>query len=976
MSKTQATIWDQPRRLIQGELLTVDSMRGAYATDASVYQEFPRAVALPKSAEDVEVLVEFCRREGVCVIGRGGGTSLSGQAIGPGLVIDYSRHLNKVLSVDVEQRLAVVQPGVVLDELNHELRGVGLHFAPDPATGSRATIGGMIGNNSCGTRSIFYGRTADAIESLQGLLADGTRFATRWLDPTAWIAAGEGAGRMAELYRHVSRIAAVNRDLIIQRIPRLPRIVAGYSLQSFVEANQPRSLSDLLCGSEGTLALVNEATVRLQPVPRDTCLVISAFQSVDDALVVLPEILECGPSAVELLDDVLVHEAVRNASTRDLAKVIVPGQTIPAAVQLVEFMGDEPGAARVKAERYLERMRGASVRVEQRMLIDPAGQRQAWEVRRLGLGLISNLPGKAKAIALIEDACLPIDKLPEYNRHVYLVGKRLGMKVSTYAHSSVGVLHYKIMLDLHTQADRQKMRAMAEDCFSKCCELGGVFSGEHGDGIVRGEFLPRQFGPEVYQAFVEVKRLFDPTNLLNPGRKIDSPPLDSSLRYGDGEQGRAVYLNATEKVSSWYRYGEQGDLVGAIEQCNGVGACRQNLKGTMCPSYRATRDERDSTRGRANLLRLAISGQLQPPGLANSELHQALDLCLACKACKSECPNAVDMARLKSEALQVRWQSEGVSRAAAFVGRMPQRLAAFHRLAGVAKLAAGIWPVRPLLERWFGVDRRRPLPLPAAQSFDAWFAARRPTSAGRPIALFVDTWNRFTEPEIGKAAVELLESCGFAVEVPSVYDALRTRLSVGLLKEARERGALLFRELSAWVERGVPIVCLEPSEASALCDDLPDLIDDPALGRQVAGGVQLLDDFLATELAAGAIRLKPRSGMAQSAVTVHPHCHQRALFRAAAPVELLSAAGFETKLADWGCCGMAGSFGYSHYDVSLKVAEQRFLPGVTQAIAAGGVVVATGTSCRQQAADFAGKKLLHWVQLLAGEVPPQPSGNR
>lgn len=967
MSQTQATIWDQPRRLLQGELLTVESVRGAYATDASVYQEFPRAVALPKSAEDVELLLEFCRREGVCVIGRGGGTSLSGQAIGPGLVIDYSRYLDRILSIDPARRLATVQPGVVLDELNQELRATGLHFAPDPATASRATIGGMIGNNSCGTRSIFYGRTSDAIESLEAVLADGTRFTTRWLDASGWEEQARGSGRMAGIYRRLGEIVRAQAELINRHVPKLPRIVAGYSLQSLLDPARPRALSDLLCGSEGTLALVNQATVRLQPIPKETCLVISAFRSVDDALVCLPEILECGPSAVELLDEVLIHEALRNASTRDLAKVIVPGGNEPAAVHLVEFVGDEPGAARRAAERYVVRMQRSAVKLEQRLLEDPAAQRQAWEVRRLGLGLISNIPGKAKAIALVEDACLPIDKLPEYNRHVYAVGERLGMKVSTYAHASVGVLHYKIMLDLHTEADRLKMRQMAEACFAKCCELGGVFSGEHGDGIVRGEFLPRQFGPEIYQAFVDVKRLFDPANLLNPGRKIDSPPLDSSLRYGDGEPGRKTYLQTTEQVASWYRYGEQGGLVGAIEQCNGVGVCRQNLKGTMCPSYRATRDERDSTRGRANLLRLAISGQLQPSGLANPELHQALDLCLACKACKSECPNAVDLARLKSEALQVRWQTEGVSRAAAFVGRMPQRLARYHRWAGLAKFAAGIWPVRPLLERLYGVDRRRPLPLPAVRSFDSWFAARPRPAGGRPLALFVDTWNRYTEPEIGIAAVELLESCGFAVEVPAAYDALRTRLSVGLLEEARSRGARLFAELGRWVERGVPIVCLEPSEASAICDDLPDLIADPVLGQRVAAGVQLLDDFLAAELAAGRVGLAPRSGLSATGVTIHPHCHQRALFRAQATVELLHAAGLQPRLADWGCCGMAGSFGYSHYDVSRKVAEQRFLPGVRQAVGAGQIVVATGTSCRQQAADFAGQRLVHWVQLLTGK---------
>lgn len=966
MIRKDDKIWDQPRRLIQGDLLTVDSMRGAYATDASVYQVFPAAVALPKTPEDVELLAEFCRREGICIIGRGGGTSLSGQAIGSGLVIDYSRYMNRVLRVDPERREAVVQPGVVLDELNAHLRDYKLHFPPDPATSSRATIGGMIGNNSCGTRSIWYGRTSDAIESLAGLLIDGTRFTARWLLPAEWNAESNGSGRMAGIYREVSQIVNSKRELIASRIPKLPRIVAGYSLQSFLDASRPRSLSDLLCGSEGTLALVNEATVRLQPTPTATCLVVSAFRSVDDALVCLPEILECGPSAVELLDDVLIHEAVRNASTRDLAKVIVPAGIEPAAVQLVEFFGDSPADALDRAEKYIQRMKRSRVVVEHRLLPDPAEQRQAWDVRRLGLGLISNIPGKAKAIALIEDACLPIENLPAYNRHIYAVGKRMGMKISTYAHSSVGVLHYKIMLDLHEEADRRKMREMAEDCFSKCCELGGVFSGEHGDGIVRGEFLPRQFGPELYAAFVDVKRLFDPENLLNPGRKIDSPPLDGPLRYGEGEPGRSAYLQKTTQLPSWYRYGEQGDLTGAIEQCNGVGACRQNLKGTMCPSYRATRDERDSTRGRANLLRLAISGQMQPPGLANPELHEALDLCLACKACKSECPNAVDMARLKSEALQSRWEAEGVSRGAGFVGRMPQRLGAFHRLSLVAKLAANIWPVRPLLEKLYGIDRRRPLPLPAAKSFDAWFKSHKRPSGGKPVALFVDTWNRFTEPEIAIAAVELLESCGYSVEVTKSYDALRTRLSVGLLAEARKLGGALYRELATYTERDIPVLCIEPSEASSLCDDLPDLVEDEQLAKRVAAKVFLLDDFLAARVAAGEVRVKPIAAYADAAVTFHPHCHQRALFRASATVSLLTAAGLKVTLSDWGCCGMAGSFGYTHYDVSKKVSEQRFIPGVKQVLSSGGVVVATGTSCRQQSLDFCNHRPLHWAQMLRG----------
>lgn len=968
--------WKELAKQIEGDVELSAGARGVYATDASVYQAMPRAIVLPRQADDLPKILAFCQTNEIPIVARGGGTSLSGQAIGPGIIVDFSRYLNRIARFDPVQKTATVEPGVVLDELNQQLADTGLHFAPDPATASRATIGGMIGNNSCGTRSIVYGRTSDSVETLAGWLADGSPFESRRLNPSEWTQAAQGQGRLAQVYSGIDQILRAQGEAIATRIPELPRMVAGYALRSLMDPSRPRSLSDLICGSEGTLALVHQATLRLTPRPAATCLVLSAFESLDAALVSLPAILAAGPSAVELLDEVLIGEAVRNPSTRDLAQVIVPTAGIPVAAQLVEFFGASQAEASERARAYVTSMNRMGAASSHKFLDDLREQQQAWEVRRLGLGLISNLPGRAKAIALIEDACLPIANLPEYNRFVYSLGRQLGLGISTYAHASVGVLHYKVMLDLHREDDRRKMRVMAEACFEKCCELGGVFSGEHGDGIVRGEFLPRQFGPQVYQAFVAIKQLFDPQGILNPGRKIDSPPLDGPLRYGQDPQERARYRQETDKATSHFRYADQGGLIGAIEQCNGVGACRQTLKGTMCPSYRATRDEQHSTRGRANLLRLAISGQLQPAGLANPELHQALELCLACKACKSECPNAVDMARLKSEALQARWDQSGVSRQARMLGQLPQRIEWLSRHRWMAGALRRLSPLRAMIQAFYGLDRRRRIPLPKRDTFDEWWNVQPPAEAAysgsRTVALMVDTWNRFLEPEIGIAAARLLSSCGYRVEWIETGDALRTRLSAGLIREARQMAEPLFRDLARYATRGCPIICLEPSEASALAEDLPDLLPANEQVDAVAKSTRLIDDFLADAVRQGTVRLSKINPQDSRTVIVHPHCHQRALFRPQATVELLTAAGYSTQLSDLGCCGMAGAFGYTHFDVSQQIANLKFLPAI-RATGPNQIMIATGTSCRQQALDLARIRLPHWLELLRGEGPNRVS---
>ncbi len=967
------------RAVLAGEIHDDLTLRGVFATDASVYQVMPLAVAFPKNDDDVRRILEFATEHGVPLTGRGGGTSLSGQAIGPGIVVDFSRHMNRVLEVAADGSWVRVEPGVVLDELNRMLAPLGTHFAPDPATGSRATLGGMIGNNSCGTRSIVYGRTIDSVLNLRLLLADGSEIQTPRLDESGWQAACAKPGREGEIYRGVDAVVKANEAQIKAKFPPLPRVVAGYALNGLLKPE--RSLADLVVGGEGTLGLVLEATLRLIPLPKATALVVVGFDTLEDALTPLPAMLRHKPSAIELLDEVVIQEALRNASTRDLAAFLAVSGKVPHAVHLCEFFGETPQEAQLKAKAFAGAMRHEGIGSSHTLCLDQAEQHRAWEVRRLGLGLISNQPGKQKGVSTIEDACVPVEKLAEYARFVYASCAKHGIHTATYAHASVGVLHFKAMLDLHEAPDRLALRKVGEECFEECLRLGGVFSGEHGDGIVRGEFVEKQFGPALYQAFRRIKALFDPANLMNPGRKLDAPPMDGPLRYGDNSQDGNHHGGAPKdypmriaEVGGLFRYAGQDGVVGAIEQCNGVGACRKLGSGNMCPSYRVTKDEAHSTRGRANALRLAISGQLNgeigAKGLADDGLHETLDLCLSCKACKAECPNAVDMARLKSEALQARWDRDGVAPWARLVGNLP---------AEAAKWAGGTIGsalVKNALVRWFmakryGIDRRRALPQMATQTLDELLKAHHlPSAKGtQKVVLFADTWMRYFEPHIGLATVELLESCGFQVILTKSHDSQRPRLSAGLVREAKVHGAKLFDELRLHAAQGLPIVVVEPSDCSSITDDLPDLLEDPAgaacSNAQVVQQVRLIDDFIAERVEQG-LRLRPVTGLAPGPALLHPHCHQRALFSAAAPKKILEAAGFSVDAPETGCCGMAGSFGYTHHDLSEKVGEDRLFPAVRAANEKRRQVVATGTSCRAQLQDFTQTAAAHWVELVRG----------
>ncbi len=953
---------------MRGEVYTDDVRRGIYATDASHYQVMPTCVVVPRDEADCIAAIKTAAEFGLPVTPRGGATALSGQTFGPGMVIDVSKYMDQVLELNAAERWARVQPGLVADVFNASLAEHGLFFAPDPATGNRATIGGMIGNNSSGMRSVVHGKTIDHVISCKVVLGDGTVMELDAADEAAWQQRSEGDSREAQLYRGVKELVDANREEILARYPKVMRRVSGYNLDEFVDGagytgpiggrgldgHRTWNLSNLVVGSEGTLAFVLEARVRLTALPGARALCVVHFDDVIDSLRHLPAILEHGPSAIELLDDVVVNEALVNPSTRDMTGFI---EGKPRAVLICEVSGSDADGAVRNMDALVDDLKQKGIGYAWPVQTDPTAMANVWAVRKLGLGLISNVKGPVKGQAVIEDACIPIEHLAEYTERMQQVCSDLNIRSSVYAHASVGVLHFRPMLDLHRPDHREKMVAIANSAFDMVVEYGGVFAGEHGDGIVRGGFIPRFFGPQLYEAFRQVKQLFDPDNLMNPGKVIDVPPMTSLLRYGD--QYRDM------EAQTLFHYREQGGFQLAVEQCNGVGACRKFDDGTMCPSFMATRDESASTRGRANALRLAMSGQLGEDALAGDEVKAVLDLCLACKACRSECPNSVDMARLKSEVLQMHHDAHGVPLGYRMVGGMP----------GLARWLAG--PLAPLvnavsrlpiygwvMEKVAGMDRRRPQPPFAARPLVSLLEARPKPDAGverRKVVLFDDTYANYLEPRVGLSAVELLEGCGYEVVLARAGCCQRPRLSKGLVRAAKKYGTKTMEKLDVFAREGLPIICLEPSCASALQDDLPDLIDDADLGQRVADQVVMIDAFLDAEVAEGRI---PPLALEPGDYALHGHCHQKAAFGTSTiHSHFERSPGATCEEVDSGCCGMAGSFGYEHYDLSVQVGEDRLFPAVRKAVADGKTVLACGISCRHQLHDVLGVGARHWVEV-------------
>jgi FAD/FMN-containing dehydrogenase/Fe-S oxidoreductase len=939
------------RRVVEGDVRFDSYSRLLYSTDASMYQVEPIGVVIPRHADDVQAVLEVANRWDAPVLPRGGGTSLTGQTVNYAVILDYSAHLNRVIEVDQEERWARVEPGVVQDELNQHLRPMGLLFGPDTSTSSRATLGGMIGNNSGGSHSIAYGLTIDHVLELTAILADGSKAVFGEVTPQTLAEKMRLSGLEGEIYRRVAHIKNIYRDEILARYPRYWRRVCGYNLDELVK-DRPLNMARLIVGSEGTLLNVIEAKVRVVERPKKTALVILHYRDIQDALESSQDILETGPYSVEMTDKMILDLARANFEISQRMGFI---EGDPAVILGVEYAGESDAEVRSKVEAL------AALRARRRfgyaahIAYDPDEQRSIWKLRKAGLGLLMGIKGDAKPVAFVEDTAVDPKYLPVFIPRFREIMAKHGVDGAYYGHCSVGCLHIRPMINLKTNRSLEQVKAIAGEITDLVMEFGGAISSEHGDGRARSPYLERVYGSTILEAFRQLKRAFDPKNLMNPGNIVDSPPLTEHLRYGPEYK--------TWEPVTLLDFTKQGGFAASVEMCNGAGVCRKTLEGTMCPSYMATKDEEHSTRGRANALRAVLSGHLPAAGFTSHRLYEVMDLCLECKACKAECPANVDMAKLKYEFLHHYYREHG----------LPLRNRVFGRIADLSRIGSRFAPIsnriassrlnRWLMDRLLGIDSRRPLPPFASETFTAWFNARKlPGAAPRgPVVLFNDTFVTYNTPEIGRAAVELLESAGYRVELVDKKCCGRPLISKGMLAEAKEHAAWNVAQLKPWVDRGVAVVGLEPSCLLTLRDESVELLrsDD---ARKVAQSSFLLEEFLLRERANG-LALNFQEG--QRRALLHGHCHQKAMVGTAPTVTVLKWANFEVIEVDSGCCGMAGSFGFEkeHYDISVNLGKRRLAPAVA-AQPLNTEIVAPGISCRQQIEHLTGRRAKHPAEVL------------
>jgi len=944
---------------IAGEVRFDAVSRALYSTDASVYQIHPLGVVLAKSRDDMVRTVNIARAHGVSITARGGGTSQAGQAIGEGLQLDTSKYYNRILELNVPERWAIVEPGIVLDELNAQLKQHGVRFAPDISTASRATIGGMISNNSCGARSVLYGKTIDHVLELDMVLSDGSQVHLRPLSRAELEAACQGDTLEARCYRTVRQVARECAGEIEKRYPKVLRRVSGYNLDEFVDEAKPFNLAKIIVGSEGTLGMIAAAKINLVPLPKEKAVLAIEFDELLDALAATPVILRHKPSAIEVMDRFILNYARENPTMDRMRRAILQTDN-PGALLCVELYADraEDLPPRLEAiERDL-----APFRCVHRRAVNVPDQARIWGFREMSLGLSMAMKGDDKSLSFVEDTAVRPEVLRDYINDFLEMIQRNGSSSGVYAHASVGCLHVRPVVNMKTADGVARFEAIATQSADLVLKYGGALAGEHGDGLVRGPFIEKMFGSALYQAFRTVKHTFDPDGVFNPGKIVDTPPLTANLRYGTSYR--------TSDPPTYFDYSEYGGFGRAVEMCSGVGACRKKLEGTMCPSYMATRDERDTTRGRANTLRLAMSGRLAEAGLGDDGVLEVLELCLECRACKAECPVGVDVARFKSEFLADHWKKHGIPLGKRVLGnvRALSRIGSeFAPLSNrLAASAVGRW----MNEKLFGIDRRRTPPAWVKQTFHDKFKARgaeKGRAAGTGgVVLFNDTFTNYNEPDIGMAAVGVLDAAGVGVRLEPHACCGRPLISTGQLDEARALAQTNADALYDAAARGERILFLEPSCLSAVREDLPALLRGDAQRKaQVVGEACLLfEDYIEREWAAGRLSLNLKSGPAT--VVLHGHCHQKSMGLVPPAKALLSRIpSCKVVDLDSGCCGMAGSFGYSkdHYEVSRQIGERRLLPAARD-LKPGDVLAAAGTSCRHQVAHFAGVEAQHPAVLL------------
>ncbi len=975
-------LYQELRATLEGEVRFDKITRQLYSTDASMYRIEPLGVVHPRHEEDLHAVVELSGKHALPMLPRGGGTSLAGQCVGKAVMMDLATHMNRILDLNVEQGWVKVQPGVVQDQLNAYLAPYGYGFGPDTATSNRATIGGMTGNNSCGARSIIYGKTLDHVLEADVILADGSRATFAPQDPSALEAKMRGEGLEGHIYREVLRIARENASEVAERFPKIMRRVSGYNLDEVLKEG-PVNLAKLLVGSEGTLAVWSALKVRIVPLPKSKGVLVVHFEDMITAVESNGLILEHNPSAMELVDDTIISQAVESPA--------FAGQTgflegKPGAIIIVEFYGDNEAELVSKLDKLAADLKRNHMGYAHVRALEAGDQTAVWNLRKGGLGLLMGHRIDAKPLPFVEDTAVDPLKLPEFLKAFDEIVKKHGTRAGYYGHASVGCLHIRPFIDLKKPGDKERLMAIFQEVADLVEEHGGAISGEHGDGLARSWLIEKLFGRKILRAFQDVKSTFDPANLMNPGKIVNAQHPMENLRWG-----RPV-------VNEWETFLDfqaDGGFAFAVEMCNGNGQCRKLDAGTMCPSYQATRMDRHSTRGRANMLRAYLHGDIPASDLGTREMLEVMDLCLECKACKTECPSQVDMAKMKYEFLYHHQKANGVPLRSRIFGALDRINTLGCATAPFSNWIAALPPHRWLLSR-LGIAPQRSLPPFRRDRFGAWFAKRHPHNGALPesalpeiamldsstadsgpderpaVVLFHDTFMEYNTPSLGRDAVEIFEKAGYRVILPQRHCCGRPLISKGMLKEGREQARRNIAVLTPLAAQGLPIVGIEPSCILTLKEDYPSLLPGPE-SRAVSDAVRTVDEFLAELDAGGKLAYPESTPESAPASTVkreyllHGHCHQKALVGTAPTLAVLRGIpGATVSEIPSGCCGMAGSFGYEkeHYQLSMAIGEQRLFPAV-RAAGPDAVIVADGMSCRQQIAHGAQRDSKHLVEVVA-----------
>ncbi|MDP7034329.1 MAG: FAD-linked oxidase C-terminal domain-containing protein [Planctomycetota bacterium] len=932
---------------LSGEVRFDRSTRILYSTDASIYQIEPIGVVLPRNIEDVTRLVRICRETQTPLLPRGGGTSLAGQTVGQAIVCDFSRHMDRILEINPEECWAYVEPGVIQSELNRAVESVGLRLGPDTATSHQAVLGGMIGNNSCGSRSLVYGKTSDHIRELEVILSDGTCTTLRSLSREQAKLRAQEQDLLGGIYREALSIIEQEQDEIRNRFPSLSRRVSGYDLPSLL--GDRVDLCRLIAGSEGTLAVVVGAKMGLVPLPPRSGLLVLHCQDLIEAVEATHPALQAAPSAIELLDDMVLDLAHQSHATRKKLHFL---EGRPQAVLIMEFPGETEEEIHIHFAEAKKLLREAGFTGPFTQTTDAQCVADIWAVRKAGLPLLLSNPDPRKPVSFVEDSAVPVDKLAEYVRGFRSIVAKYQTRAAFFAHASVGCLHIRPLIDLKKGEEVEKMRQISHEVMTLVISLGGSVSGEHGDGLSRSLHLKQMYGDRIIHCFKRIKTAFDPQGILNPGKIVDPPPMTENLRYG------AAYQTTSAEGRFQYPYDRNQAL--AIELCNGAGVCRKRNEGTMCPSFMATREEEHSTRGRANLLRASIDGRFKDLPDSHRILDNALDLCLECKACKAECPSGVDMARLKSEYLQERHLQFGARPRDRFFASVRSMARWGSRLNPLSFWLQNLPGFRAIQQSIFGVDSRRDLPRFQSQTFSKWFRSRPKShsdSPRPPALLFIDTFTEYQFPEIGRSATHVLERLGYRIIPFARGCCMRPMISRGFLDRVRPLLMKTRDQILQTVDSSVPIIGLEPGCVSVFRDELPSLLPD-ASSEELCSRFHTFEEFLAQN--------DQLSNLLQTSIPsipstyAHIHCHARALHGDAPWNQLLqSLPGSDHRIHPGGCCGMAGSFGYEkeHYEISMRIGQPLFES--IGKLAKGSLVIASGTSCRSQIHDGAGVRAIH-----------------